>query len=310
MNYNLNTLTFPSSDGVNTVYAEIYTPKHCTAKGIVQLSHGMIDYTGRYKELADYLTAHGYIFAGHHHLGHGKTAATRDDLGFFANEGGYDYVIRDVHTMNRQLHQSFPTLPVILLGHSMGSFIARIYATMHPHHIQGLVIHGTGGPNPMVGMGCTLAKIIKKLYGARHRSEFIRKLAFGGYNKRFPKSEGEWAWLTRDLETVKDRDTDEYTSFTFTTSAYIDLFNFLGASNSKDWFENYPKDMPTLIMSGDADPVGDYGKGPKLIYKKLMIEGCTALEMKMYEGARHELFNETNREEVFSDLVAWLDGVR
>jgi alpha-beta hydrolase superfamily lysophospholipase len=270
----------------------------------------MIDYTGRYLELADYLTGEGYIFAGHNHLGHGKSAGSKEDFGFFGEENGAEFVLKDMYLMNKYLRHTFPTLPLYLLGHSMGSFISRLYVLEHPHTVSGLIIHGTGGPNPLVSFGKVLAKAVRGIYGARHRSRLIKGLAFGSYNDRFDKSEGEWAWLTRDTDRIKDRDTDEYTSFIFTTQGYIDLFGFISRSNSKQWFMNYPKNLPTLIISGDMDPVGNYGKGPREIYKRLMIAGCTALNIKSYEGARHELFNETNREEVFRDLVKWLNGAR
>ena len=309
MNYNFNEYRFPSADGKNTIYAEIYTPKHAAPKGIVQLAHGMIDYTGRYTALASFLCEHGFIFAGNHHLGHGKSVGTGEDFGFFAERDGYKYVLEDINSMNKYLHKTHPDLPVILLGHSMGSFISRLYVAEHPTAVSGLIIHGTGGPNPLVGVGKLLSKLITSFYGARHRSELINNMAFGSYNKRYPKEEGHNAWLTRDLAKVADRDTNEFTSFKFTVSGYTDLFTFLACSNSKAWFKSYPKKMPTLVMSGDMDPVGDYGKGPAYVYKQLMINGASNVTLKMYEGARHELFNETNAEEVFHDILAWIEGV-
>ena len=309
MNYNFNEYRFPSSDGKNTIYAEIYSPKNVQPRGIVQLAHGMIDYTGRYTELADFLCSHGFIFAGNHHLGHGKSVSTPEDFGFFAERDGYKYVIEDIHAMNKHLHKSYPGLPLILLGHSMGSFISRLYVAEHPHSVSGIIIHGTGGPNPLVGVGKLLAKVIRSFYGSHHRSNLINNMAFGSYNSRFPKEEGANAWLTRDIARVAGRDTDEFTSYKFTISGYIDLFTFLAGSNSKAWFKKYPKSLPTLIMSGDMDPVGDYGKGPRYVYKQLMINGADNVTLKMYEGARHELFNELNSGEVFDDILAWITGV-
>lgn len=309
MNYILSEVRFPSSDGKNTVYAEIYTPKTGAPRGIVQLSHGMIDYTGRYAELADYLTSHGFIFAGNHHLGHGKSTSVPEDLGHFADKDGGKYVIEDIHLMNSQLKDMHPELPIVLLGHSMGSFIARLYVEKYPETVSGVIIHGTGGPNPLVGVGKALARIIRGIYGPRHKSGLINKMAFGAYNKKFPKEEGHNAWLTRDLPKVAGRDTDPYTSFEFSVSSYIELFGFLGDSNSGAWFKSYPKELPTLIMSGDMDPVGNYGKGPRHVYKQLMINGASDVTIKMYDGARHELFNETNSGEVFGDILSWLEGV-
>ena len=307
--YNMTEYRFLSQDGVHTVYAEIYTPKHRTAKGIVQLSHGMTDYTARYIDLAEHLTSEGYIFAGHHHIGHGHTAGKDEDFGYFGEKDGLEVLIKDMHTMNRYLRDSYPALPLVVFGHSMGSFIARLYVLKHPHSEVGAIFHGTGGPNTLIPLGRLVAAVNGWINGTRHRSKFITSLAFGPYNNKFPKEEGANAWLTRDVSRVSGRADDKFTNFTFTVSGYRELFKMIADSNSDEWFKNYSREMPTLIISGDMDPVGNYGKGPEYIYKRLMQGGHGALSLKMYEGARHELFNETNREEVFRDIVSWLGGI-
>ncbi len=309
MNYFTTEYSFPSSDGKHNLHAEIYLPKTEEYKGIVQIAHGMIDHIGRYGNLVSALTKEGYIVAGNDHLGHGGSVNSADEFGFFADKGGVDFVIEDLYQMNRHLRHTYKGLPVILLGHSMGSFIARLYAVKHPHSVKGLIIHGTAGPNKALPLGKFLAALVSLFAGKRHRSKLVASMAFAGYNSRFPKEEGVMAWLTRDTEEVSDKTEDERTNFIFTISGYRDLFRFLGGCNSKDWFKSYPKELPTLIVSGDADPVGAYGKGPEYVYKKLMISGCKSLEIKMYPGARHELFNETNRDEIFGDINAWLKTV-
>jgi len=310
MSYEYSEISYPSSDGIHTVHAEIYSPKDREVRGIVEIAHGMVDYVERYKPLAEFLTSEGYILAGNDHLGHGKTVRSSDEFGFFAKKGGVDFVLRDLHAMNRYLRHTYPTLPVILLGHSMGSFIARLYAERYPHSIVGLIIHGTAGPNPILPLGKALTALMELFRGPMHRSKFISNMAFSGYNKRFTKEEGRNAWLTRNNEVVRDKDKDERGGFMFTVSGYRDLFRMLGKCNSKEWFKKFPKSMPTLIMSGDMDPVGNYGKGPSYVYKKLMISGAERLDLKLYEGARHELFNETNSSEVFRDIAAWLEAVK
>ena len=306
MSYDLETVSFPSRDGLHTVYGEIYRPESASPRGVVQISHGMTDYTARYKNLIEFLTGEGFIVCGHHHLGHGKTARDALDFGFFADKGGVELLVRDMHSMNRLLRERFPELPVIMLGHSMGSFISRLYANKYPHTIAGLIIHGTGGPNKLLNMGIFMTRLIGLFCGKRHRSALVSKMAFGSYNSRFPKSEGKHAWLTREVSLVSGRDEDEYTNFTFTLSAYRDLFTLVKRSNHKSWFQEYPKDMPTFVMSGSMDPVGDYGKGPTYVYKQLLISGVKNVKLKLYEGARHELFNEIGREEVFSDILEFL----
>ena len=192
----------------------------------------------------------------------------------------------------------------------MGSFITRLYVERYPHSLKGVIIHGTAGRNPILPMGKALTSLVGFFRGNRYRSSFIEKLAFGGYNSKFPKEEGKNAWLTRETSLVEDRKTDKYTSFTFTVSGYKDLFSMLGSCNTDKWFSEYPKELPTLIVSGKMDPVGNYGKGPDFVHKHLLLAGCKSVDIKMYDGARHELFNETNREEVFSDILAWIKGIK
>ena len=308
-NYTISEISFPSADGKNTVRGVIYTPTSGTVRGVIQLVHGMIDHMGRYRHVAEYFISQGYAFAGNDHLGHGKTAASPDDFGYFADSDGVLMVLKDIHTMNKQLRVTFAGLPIILLGHSMGSFLSRLYVECHPHSISAHIIHGTGGPNPLLGLGKTLIKWKMLRRGGRFVSKTIINLAHAGYNSRFDKSEGETAWFTRETEMVSDRRTDPMTSFYFTLGGYADLFKMLGDSNSKKWFENYPKELPTIIMSGTDDPVGNFGKGPEYVYKQLMVQGVSDVSLKLYGGARHELFNETNRLEVFADMLSWIEGV-
>ena len=200
-----------------------------------------------------------------------------------------------------------PTLPLILFGHSMGSFLSRLYAVKYPHTIRGLVIHGTSGPNGAVGAGKLVARLICATKGERHRSGLLASLSIGAYSKKF-KDDGPWGWLSRDKSIIAERESDPYT-INITASAYHDLFAMLDESNKKSWYRDFPKSLSTLIMSGEEDPVGSFGKGPRYVYKNLLLSGATDVSIKMYEGARHELFKETNRDEMFSDLAEWLFAV-
>ena len=210
--------------------------------------------------------------------------------------------------MNKLLRGAYPAKPIIVLGHSMGSFIARLYTAQNPHHMDACVILGTGGKNPLQPLGVGLCSLLSLFLGDRHRSSLISAMSTGRYKKMFP-GEGTTAWLTRDLARVGTYKSDPYCSVTFTLSAYRDLFRMLGACNSKRWYKAYPKNMPTLLMSGDRDPVGNFGKGVNEVYRHMLLAGCSQVSMKLYEGARHELFNETNREEFAEDLCRFLESV-
>jgi alpha-beta hydrolase superfamily lysophospholipase len=308
MNYLHKELTFPSSDGRNTIHAELFIPSDNKVRAVVQVAHGMMDYIGRYALMADALCASGIALCGNDHLGHGDSVATPEDYGFFASRDGYKYVIDDVKGMNDLIRKELPDLPVILLGHSMGSFISRLYSVRYPDSIDGLIIHGTAGPNPATGAGKLLVKLLRAVKGERHRSKFVCSLADGGYNKGFDPAEGDGAWLTRDPSMVADRVGNPKNDFIFTLAGYEDLFNFLGDCNSKAWFKAFPAGLRTLVISGDTDPVGGFGKGVRYVYDNLKKNGAD-VELKLYEGARHELFNETNRDEVFADLIKWIEGI-
>lgn len=307
-NYRLSEISFPSSDEKHTIFGEIYEPLSGEVRGVVQLAHGMTDYVGRYEWMADVLTARGFVFAGHCHLGHGKSAGREEDLGYFAKKDGISYLIRDMHRMNKRLRATYQGKPLIVLGHSMGSFITRLYVAEHQHSMDACVILGTGGKNPLLPFGLGLCGLMTVFCGDRYRSSLISKLSTGSYHKKFP-SEESTAWLTRDPSRVSTYTTDPYTNVTFTLSAYRDLFRMLGACNAASWFKQYPKHLPTLIMSGDQDPVGDFGKGVSEVYRRLLLAGCDKVTLKLYEGARHELFNETNREEFGEDLCRFLESV-
>lgn len=308
MNYIHRDITFPSTDGKNTIHAELFIPSEKNIKCVVQISHGMMDYIGRYALMADSLCAAGIALAGNDHLGHGDSVSTPDDYGFFASRGGYDFVINDVKRMNELIRRELPDVPVVLLGHSMGSFIARLYAVKYTDSIDGLIIHGTAGPNPATGAGLLLVKLLRAIKGERHRSGFICSLADGGYNKGFDPAEGSGAWLTRDPSMVADRIGNPKNDFIFTLAGYQDLFCFLGDCNNSAWFRQFPSDLPTLVVSGEQDPVGDFGKGVRYVYDNLKANGAD-VELKLYPEARHELFNETNRDEVFADLIEWIERV-
>lgn len=307
-NIRVSDVSFKSSDGKCTVRGKIYEPE-TAPRGVVMLAHGMIDHVGRYASFAKVMCESGFVFAAHNHLGHGETAPSPSELGYIAQKRGDTLMIEDVLKMNRLLAERFSGLPIILFGHSMGSFIARIYAVKYPDTVSGIVIHGTGGPNPLVGLGRCLAGAVSLVKGSHCRSKLIGNLAFGSYNKKFDENEGFWAWLTSDPEQVADRNTDPFASFAFTASGYRDLFTLVRDANSRGWFKSYPLDMPTIIISGEDDPVGDFGKGPRKVYERLAKEGVSPLEIKMYKDARHELFNERCRDEFYSDLVAWMNRV-
>lgn len=307
MEYNYKEFTYPSGDGKSHIFACLYTPKKRTVRAVVQLVHGKGDHIGRYREMAEVLCEAGFAVCGNDHLGHGHTARHSDNLGFFAAEDGADTVITDVHKLTLLMRTQFGGSPVILVGHSMGSLIARAYTCSYYRDIDGAVFLGTVN-NGFAGVGKLLARMIAGRKGEMYRSRFLENLVFGSYNKKFDKDDPYGRdWLTRDEEVASASAIDPYCNFTFTAMGYYDLFTLVSRVSSSTWAKAYPKSLPTLVMAGECDPVGNMGRAPRAVAARLKNAGASDVTLKMYPGARHELFNETCRGEFYEDLLAWLN---
>lgn len=293
----------PSSDGIHTLRGLLYLPEN--PKGILQISHGMVEHIERYDAFMTYIAENGFIVCGHDHLGHGKTAENEAELGFIAEKNGYRLVCEDVYLFGKAIKAGYPHLKHILLGHSMGSFIVRNTVVIHPDACDALIIMGTGGPNPLSRFGLLLTSLIGKLFGAKHISHLAYVAAFSSYNKR-TGSKHPMAWLSRDEKELQKHDADPFCTFRFTVSAMHDLIRLQSDANRQEWFENLRKDIPILIVSGTEDPVGNYGKGIETIYTRLIEEGVTDVVRILYPDMRHEILNEFDREKPYSDILSFL----
>ncbi len=302
-------LSFMSSDSRTTVYATLWEPEG-EPVGVVQICHGMAEHIGRYAWLAGQLCAKGYVVCGDDHLGHGRTALTKDDLGYFGERDGWDHLIEDEHGMRKELEKRFPGLPFFLLGHSMGSFITRGYVARHGTGLSGYICWGTSGPVPGTGLGIFLTTLLCVFGQGEKRGRFVDKLTHKGYLDRYDQVETELDWLSRDREVYAPFAEDPKANFVFTNAGFRDLFRLLKNVSGPRWSRQVPKGLPILIMSGDMDPVGQFGEGPKKVAGWLREAGVRDLTLKLYEGARHELHNELNRDEVVADLMSWLENHR
>ena len=300
--------SFLSADGKTHVSAYFWYAKNVTPRAIIQLSHGMCEYITRYDAWARRFAEVGYVFCGNDHLGHGHTAKHKQDLGYMAKRGGAELLVEDVHKMTLLAKEKFAGLPLVLYGHSMGSFVARAYLTRYGEELAGALISGTAGPGQPTGLGKKLAHTVGAVRGERYRSRFLTSMAFGSYNKKFQKEKSLFSWLTRDESERAAYGEDPFCTFVFTTAGYDTLFSLLGEVSSKKWANGVPKSLPVLLFSGDKDPVGNYGKGVKKVFDRLVAAGCN-VRLKLYEDGRHEMHNETNKDEVFADLITYLEEI-
>ncbi len=301
----MSEFTFLSSDGQTALSAREYLPEGDPV-GIVQIVHGIAEHIARYDAFAAFLAEHGYIVVMHDQLGHGKSAPDEAHLGFFSEENGWEKAVQDIRSLHDKTAAKYPGKPYFIFGHSMGSFIARNYTAKY-NDVQAAIFCGTSGKNPAAPIAIKLASFVGKSRGSRHKSEFINNLAFGNYNKKFDNVKTEFDWLTRDEAEVQKYIDDKYCGFLFTAAGYKDLFSVLNSVSGKDWYEQLSTDIPVLVVSGSMDPVGDYSKGVTQVAEDLKATGHD-VTLKLFDGDRHEILNETNRDEVEDYIAAWADA--
>lgn len=298
--------SIPSADGKSTLAAYAVIP--ASPRAMLQISHGMCEYFLRYEGFAEYLSEQGILVFGHDHLGHGHTAKAPEELGFTAEGGGAEILCADVRRVAEHMHTRYPDLPLLLFGHSMGSFIARAVLEEDASLYRAAIICGTGGPDTPAGAGKLLASLLIALRGERYRSTFLKGVAFSGYNKKFEKNCDPNAWLTRDEAIVERYNADPFCTYVFTLRGYHDLFSLVERVSRRAWAEEMPKELPLLLMSGEMDPVGSWGKGVRLVDTALQKAGVKDVTLRLYPEMRHEILNEIGKETVWRETLEWINA--
>lgn len=276
---------------------------------VIQIAHGMTETGARYERFASALTAAGYAVYANDHLGHGLTAANADELGHLA-KGDMMNMVYDMERISRYIREQHPNVPLILFGHSMGSFLSQMYLSKFGQLLDGVILCGSNGPRgPELLAGVLVSRVSASISGWKHRSTFINNLAFGGFNRRFKPHHTEFDWLSRDESEVQKYIDDPMCGYVCTVGFYHEFFNLLRAVHQPAVMANIPKDIPVFMISGTQDPVGNFGVGVLKLAEMYKQLGIKDVAVKMYPEARHELLNETNRDEVTSDCLAWINQV-
>ena len=295
-----------SKDKATLIHAIRWEPE-TEVRAVLQICHGMAEYIDRYDDLASFLAENGIAVVGNDHLGHGASVKTDEDLGFFPEKSGNEYIIGDIHTLYAQTKNRYPDVPYFILGHSMGSFLVRQYITLYGKDLSGALILDTGyqsGFTLKMAKRTALKNMLKN--GGHSYSDLIEKASFKGFNKAFEPARTQFDWLNRDEAAVDKYIADPRTGFSFTVSAYYHMFRGMAYADDKANMARIPKDLPLFIASGTMDPVGNMGKGVKKVFDRFVKLGMKEVEMKLYPDARHEIFNELNRAEVYADLLGFI----
>ena len=298
---------FPSCDGKTQIHAVEWTPEG-EAKGVYQIAHGVAEYALRYEPFAEFLTGKGFVVVANDHIGHGLSVADGAPALYFGAERGWMNVVDDMYALRNLTSQKYPRLPYFLMGHSMGSFLARTYLIRYPGTVSAAVIMGTGQqPGYMLAGGRTVANVIGKKHGFDKPNAAVSNLAFGSYNKPFEPRRTDFDWLSVNTENVDRYIADPLCGGEATVGLFLDMLGGIAFIGKQANVARMDKNMPVLFISGAMDPVGDLGKGVRKACESFRQAGVRDVTLKLYPGLRHEILNEAEREQVYADIRAWIE---
>ncbi|HGM3508595.1 TPA: lysophospholipase [Clostridioides difficile] len=300
--------TFKGEEGLD-IYTYKWEDENIKSpKAVVQIAHGMAETAQRYETFAKELTKNGYIVYINDHRGHGKTAKTIENVGYLAEKEGFRCLVEDMYTLTNIIKKENDKLPIYLFGHSMGSFASQRYIMDYSDNLSGLILCGSNGKQ---GIILNFAQMIInreiKKHGRRSRSNKINDLIFGGKIIKRNKNI-KFDWLSRDREQVEKYINDPFCGVVCSCGFFYDLVQGLKEIEDKQNLKKIPLDIPIYIISGDKDPIGKNGKGVLRLRDRYMKLGVKDVSCKLYKDGRHELLNEINKQEVFEDIICWLNN--
>lgn len=280
-------------------------PQKKPYRAVVQIVHGMSEHKERYLPFMEYLAEQGYVSVIHDHRGHGKSIRGNADLGYMYG-GGAEAVIRDIGLVNRKIRAEFSELPLILMGHSMGSLAVRAFAAEHDSCMDMLIVCGSPSYNGAMPLGKAIASVEKAVLGERHRSRLIESISFGPNVWKFRKDKTCTAWICSDPVVAREYETSRLCGFTFTDDGYLALFDLMKRAYDTKHFCCTNPDMPVLFVSGAEDPclidVRHFAKAVQAMRRA----GYLDVKGKLYPGMRHEILNEKDKYQVYKDIVTYM----
>lgn len=297
----------PSSEALIDLRVIEWLPKYGRPpKAVLQIVHGMAEHIERYEEFALFLNQAGIAVIGHDHLGHGySVSADEATYGYFSKEHAKEKLIDDVEKVTQIMEEEYPGIPHFLLGHSMGSFIIRNYLQETNHFFDGVIFMGTSGPRKEIKAILPVLSRLNKFQGKKVNHQ-INQLAFGHYRHFFPEDYSEFDWLSKNRENVDQFLADPLSGFVFTNNGFYTLFQLIEGATCPGWANRLNCNQHCLVVSGEQDPVGQMGKGPKEVAEELNDAGMKEVTLLLYRHLRHEILNETERPLVYQNILDWI----
>jgi alpha-beta hydrolase superfamily lysophospholipase len=288
-----------------TLYGDKYIPTN-EAKGTIEIIHGMAEHRKRYDAFASFLASQGFITYIYDQRGHGETAGTLENVGYMSDIDNFKVLVDDSRIVSEYIKQENPNLPIFVFGHSMGSFITQRFAELYGKTVNGVILCGSNyTKSALYSLGIFIARIITKSKGRNYRSKFVNNLSFGSYNKPFKPNRTDFDWLSVNEANVDKYIADEWCGAMFSVSYFMDLLR--GFKDIASNYEVISPELPIYLIAGSMDPVGNLSKGVIKLEKVLKKNFIKDVSMKLYEGKRHEILNEDNKEEVYNDVLTWLE---
>ena len=297
---------FSSSNSVDKVRTLIWQDDEASPIGVIQIAHGVCEHIGRYDEFARFLAENGFVVCGNDHLGHGKTASA-GDLGY-VYEGDHVNMVRDMNTLHNIMEKRHPGLPYIVFGHSMGSFLARIYAANFGERLSAAIFCGTGQLPPAAILLDDPVDHIINSFSENSEAPASAVSVFEKMTQKYFKEDDNLAWLSRSKTNIENYRNDPLVGFPMTAPLLKELVMLAVKVSYPTWPSRLPKDLPVLLISGAKDPIGMFGRGVLQVSDNLVKEGLEP-EVILYPADRHEILNEDDRDKVYADVLKFLKGV-
>jgi len=299
--------TFLSADGRTPIHAVEWLPED-PVRAVLQISHGVAEYILRYEPFAAYLTERGFAVVGHDHLGHGASVAEGAPRLYFGPKGSWNWVVEDLYTRRCLAGKCFPGVPYFLLGHSMGSFLARTYLIRYPGTVDGAVIMGTGHmSSAVVAAGQLFVRREIHRVGETHPSDTVTKLSFGTYNRAFAPNRTAFDWISASQANVDAYLLDPLCGETPSTGLFREMLSGIAFITRPGNIRKMNANTPIFFLSDSMDPVGEFSRGVRWACRGFQKAGMRNVSMKLYPGLRHEILNEDCCETVYEDVYKWLE---